>query len=158
MTLKRIVTGGQTGADRAALDAARAWRLPIGGWIPAHRGAEDGAVPAEFVEMSETESADPAARTRLNVLDSDGTLIISHGPLTGGSDLTFKVAKQLQKPALHLDLREVGVSRAVRDVATWIRCNHVETLNVAGPRASEDPAVYQATFALISGVLACVTQ
>jgi hypothetical protein len=75
MTLRKIISGGQTGADRAALDAARAWNVPIGGWVPAGRAAEDGAIPAEYIELRETDTRLPEERTRLNVQDSDGTLI-----------------------------------------------------------------------------------
>jgi hypothetical protein len=154
MALRRIISGGQTGADRAALEAARAWNVPVGGWVPAGREAEDGAIPAEFVELRETATRLPEERTRLNVQDSDGTLIISHGALTGGSALTLEVAQQLHKPVLHIDLSHVPMRGAIRAVLSWLRSNSIEQLNVAGPRASEDARAQRGTFAVVAGVLA----
>ena len=86
--LKRIVSGGQTDADRVALDVALEQGLEIGGWIPQARLAEDGSISHRFAGLLDTESADPSVRTVLNVCDSDATLIVSHGPLQGGSLLT----------------------------------------------------------------------
>jgi hypothetical protein len=154
MALGKIVSGGQTGADRAALDAARTWGIRVGGWVPAGREAEDGKIPAEFVELMEATSERPEERTALNVRDSDGTLILSHGRLTGGSKFTLKVAEELNKPVLHLDLDQVSLKRAVHEALRWLRSNDIESLNVAGPRASEDPRSYAATFAIISGIFA----
>ena len=90
--LEKIVSGGQTGADRAALDFARANGLGIGGWVPRGRLAEDGLIPEDYLGLLEADSTDPAVRTALNVRDSDATLILSHGPLTGGSLLTLQEA------------------------------------------------------------------
>src|SRR5690349_9704209 len=104
--LAKIVSGGQTGADRAALDVARAWRIPTGGWVPAGRLAEDGRIADVYEGLLETASADPSERTRFNVRDSDGTLILSHGTLAGGSELTRDVAGELKRPCLHLDLNQ----------------------------------------------------
>jgi Circularly permutated YpsA SLOG family len=154
MALRKIVSGGQTGADRAALDAARTWGIPVSGWVPAGREAEDGKIPAEFVELMEAGSGRPEERTALNVRDSDGTLILSHGGLTGGSQFTLEVAEELKKPVLHLDLDQVSLKSAVHEALRWLRSNGIESLNVAGPRASEDPRSYAVTFAVISGILA----
>jgi hypothetical protein len=154
MALRKIISGGQTGADRAALEAARAWNVPVGGWVPAGREAEDGAIPAEFVELRETATRLPEERTRLNVQDSDGTLIISHGALTGGSALTLELAQQLQKPVLHIDLCQVPMPGAIRAVLSWLRSHPIEHLNVAGPRASEDAHAQRGTFAVVAGMLA----
>jgi hypothetical protein len=154
MALRKIISGGQTGADRAALEAARAWNLPIGGWVPAGREAEDGTIPAEFVELRETATRLPEERTRLNVQDSDGTLIISHGALTGGSALTLELAQQRHKPVLHIDLSQMPMHGAIRAVLGWLRSNPIENLNVAGPRASEDAHAQRGTFAVVAGVLA----
>ena len=90
--LKKIVSGGQTGADRAALDIGMECGLEIVGWIPKGRLAEDGPIPLHYEELVETESSDPSRRTSLNVRDSDATLIVSHGPLSGGSLLTLSEA------------------------------------------------------------------
>ena len=86
--ISRIVSGGQTGADRAAFDYALANEIEIGGFVPKNRAAEDGAIPAKYPNLRETETEDSAERTRLNVLNSDATLIFSHGALAGGSRLT----------------------------------------------------------------------
>src|SRR5262245_42174345 len=102
--LRRIISGGQTGADRAALDFAIANGIEIGGWIPAGRLAEDGPLAAWYAGLRETESADPAVRTALNVRDSDATVIVSHGPLAGGSLLTLEEAGRIGKPVFHVDL------------------------------------------------------
>lgn len=154
MALEKIVSGGQTGADRAALEIARRHGVAIGGWVPAGRLAEDGPIPSSFVELQETRGADPAERTAANVRDSDGTLIISHGALTGGSALTMKLARELGKPCLQLDLEALSVDDAVLAALRWIASSGVDCLNVAGPRASEDARVYAATCAVLAGVLA----
>src|SRR6267142_1460190 len=107
--VERIVSGGQTGADRAALDFALASRIPIGGWVPKGRLAEDGRIPERYAGLVETESADPAVRTARNVRDSDGTLILSHGPLDGGSLFTHREAVRTGRPALHLDLGQLAL-------------------------------------------------
>jgi len=152
--LIRIVSGGQTGADRGALDAARAAGVPIGGWVPRGRWAEDGPVPAAYDGLRETASADPAERTRRNVLDSDGTLIVSHGPPGGGTALTRSVAEALGKPCLWLDLDVLSAEDAVARALAWMSRHAIETLNVAGPRASEDPRGYDSTRAVIGALLA----
>ena len=86
--IERIVSGGQTGCDRAAFDAALARSIPMSGWVPLGRTDEEGVIPARYPNLSEVGSADPAVRTEANVRDSDATLLISHGPLEGGSALT----------------------------------------------------------------------
>jgi hypothetical protein len=152
----RVVSGGQTGVDRGALDAARAAGVPIGGWVPRGRWAEDGRVPARYGVLRETGSADPAHRTRRNVEDSDGTLLVSHGALVGGSALTRRVAEALGKPCLWLDLDALSVADAVARALLWVGQHQIETLNVAGPRASEDPNGYSATLGLVGALLARV--
>ena len=153
-TLSRIVSGGQTGADRAALDVARVWKLEYGGYVPAGRQAEDGRIPDSYAGLVETSSAATAERTRLNVEHSDGTLIVSHGPLTGGSRRTQECAVAASKPWLHVDLNELAITDAVAAAEAWLTRNAIATLNVAGPRASEDARAYAATAAIIDGLLA----
>src|SRR5258706_15582674 len=102
--LTKIVSGGQTGADRAALDVALEQGFEIGGWIPKGRRAEDGPIPQSYRGLLETDSADPSVRTALNVRDSDATLIVSHGQLRGGSLLTLDEARRLGRCVLHVDL------------------------------------------------------
>jgi hypothetical protein len=154
--LRRVVSGGQTGADRAALEAARAAGFEAGGWVPKGRWAEDGKIPDGLGELHETESADPAERTRRNVADSDATLILSHGALQGGSALTRDEAHRLRKPCLWLDLERVRPELAVERVLAWLEQHAIGVLNVAGPRASEDAGIHETTFALVSALLARV--
>ena len=151
--VEKIVSGGQTGADRAALDAARELGIGTGGWLPRGRRAEDGRLPESYPGMIETESENPAVRTERNVRDSDATLIVSHGPLRGGSALTLQCAGALGRPCLHLDLGAQGRAAAEPALREWLAERRPRVLNVAGPRASGDPAIYEATRALLLAAL-----
>lgn len=153
MDLDRIVSGAQTGVDRAALDVALELGIPCGGWVPKGRLDELGRIPDRYPNLRETESADFSERTATNVRDSDGTLIISRGPLTGGSLHTREVADRLGRPCLHVDLDELAVEDAVVEVHTWFEQNEVGVLNVAGPRASKDPGGYARATDLLRRVL-----
>ena len=135
----RVVAGGQTGVDRGALEAALELDVPCGGWCPAGRRAEDGPIPATF-PVVELPGAGYAERTCKNVLDSDGTLIIFCGQLTGGSLLTAKLAQDHGKPLLLLDAERLTNAAAASEVVDFVRTRHIDTLNVAGPRASDWPA------------------
>ena len=139
--LKRIISGGQTGADRAALDIAVMYNIPHGGWIPKGRITEEGPLSDEY-QLNEMPTASYPARTEQNVIDSDGTLIISHGKLTGGSAYTRKMAMKHAKPWFHADLNKLPTFQAAMIVEDWISQNKIAVLNVAGPRASEDPLIY----------------
>lgn len=147
-----IVSGGQTGADRAALDVAIELAIPHRGWAPRGRLAEDGVL-AERYRLAETPMADPAQRTEWNVRDSEATLIVSHGALSGGSALTERFARDYGRPCLHLDLSAESAERAFTRLTRWLVAGGFATLNVAGPRASEDPAIYAATRSLLLRVL-----
>jgi hypothetical protein len=139
-----IISGGQTGVDRVALDVAMELGLPIGGWVPKGRLAEDGVIPERYAGLRESESAHPAVRTALNVRDSDATLIFSRGPLTGGSRLTFETAVRVARPVLHVDFAGASfasVADVVVRVRAWLEDVRPQTLNVAGPRASGDPGI-----------------
>ena len=151
--LRRIVSGAQTGADRAALDVALGLGLACGGWVPSGRTAEDGSVDPRYPGLRESVSADPAVRTRLNVRDSDATLLLTRGAPTGGSALTLEVARRLGRPVLHLDLAELTTAEAARRAARWIEAERPAVLNVAGPRASKDPAIYHLARAVLAGAL-----
>jgi hypothetical protein len=151
--LRRVVSGGQTGADRAALDVAQEHGLQTGGWVPKGRLAEEGRIPDRYTGLRETESADPAVRTVWNVRDSDATLIVSHGPLSGGSLLTFQEATRLSRPVLHLDLTALAHADAVARLQKWLHAVDPATLNVAGPRASHDAAIGEGVAALLRAVL-----
>jgi hypothetical protein len=151
--IERIVSGGQTGADRAALDFALANGIRIGGWVPKGRLAEDGRIPDRYPGLVESESADPAVRTARNVRDSDATLILSHGPLDGGSLLTLQEATRAGKPVLHLDLDDTPPAPAAARLRSWLAALCPNTLNVAGPRASRDPRISAATGLVLAGAL-----
>jgi hypothetical protein len=151
--IRKVISGGQTGADRAALDAARELGVAIGGWIPKGRRAEDGRIPDRYLDLHETEADDYETRTRWNVRDADATLILSHGPLTGGSKLTELIADELNKPVLHVDLATTPARDAVEAIRAWLAGVAGETLNVAGPRASGDSAIYVDTKELIAILL-----
>ena len=132
-----MVSGGQTGVDRAALDVAIALGLEHGGWCPRGRRAEDGTIPARYA-LSEHASADYAARTEANVVDSDATLILHRGELSGGTALTRDLARREDKPLLLVDL---AASPDPADVRRWIDEHDVRVLNVAGPRESHRPGI-----------------
>ena len=148
-----IVSGGQTGVDRAAWDVALELGLAIGGWVPKGRLAEDGAIPARYANLREADSTDPAVRTRLNVRDSDATLIISSGPLTGGSLLTMREATRLGRPVKHFDVAILQGELAAAEIQTWLEAVRPAVLTVAGPRASGDPAIGARAAAILQLVL-----
>jgi hypothetical protein len=150
--IEKIISGGQTGADRAALDTAIKFDVPHGGFVPKGRLAEDGPLPERYL-LEEVESENYALRTERNVLESDGTLILSHGELTGGSLLTRRLCEQHGKPCLHLDLQRTDAFAAARDTHAWMLPHTVRTLNVAGPRASGDPKIYSATVDVLETLL-----
>lgn len=136
--LQRIVTGGQTGVDRAALDAALYADIPCGGWCPRGRLAEDAPID-KLYPLEETPSSSYAQRTLWNVRDSDATLVLTYGPPAGGTALTLTYTRQLRKPDLLIDLNlEPSPARA----RAWLEQQRVATLNVAGPRESTVPGVY----------------
>ena len=150
--IKKIISGGQTGCDRGALDVAIALGTRHGGWIPKGRKTEDGILPDKY-QLKEMPTTSYPKRTEKNVLDSDGTLIICHGKLTGGSALTRKMAKKHGLPWLHLDIDKLSVSDASKTTASWIERNHVQVLNVAGSRASKDPEIYKTTVEILKTAL-----
>ena len=149
--IRKIVSGGQTGADRAALDAAITLGIPHGGWIPKGRLTENGALPDKY-KLTEMPNASYASRTEQNVIDSNGTIIISHGPLSEGSEYTRQMAIKHQRPWLHLDLNQMPAFKSATLISSWIDKNRIEILNVAGPRASKDSQIYAAVLKLIESV------
>jgi hypothetical protein len=150
--LELIVSGGQTGADRAALDLAIELGIPHGGWVPKGRKTEEGPLPAKY-RLEEMPTGSYPKRTEQNVMDSDGTLIISHGELKEGSEYTRKMAVKHGKPWIHIDADEQSIEAAVEMIRTWLSGNDVERLNVAGPPASKDPQIYEATKRILKEVM-----
>ena len=134
--LEQIVSGGQTGVDRAALDVALELGIPCGGWCPKGRRAEDGSIPDAY-PLQESPTANYAERTALNVKDSDGTLILSRGPLRGGTALTKTFAERYRRPYLVVDLRDATLLL----IQEWLASNSIRVLNVAGPRESSQPGI-----------------
>ncbi len=130
--IRKIVSGGQTGVDRGALDAAIAVGLAHGGWCPKGRLAEDGRI-GDHYQLRELEVYDYSARTEKNVLDSDGTLILYRLALSGGTLLTHRIAKRHQKPVFRVRLDGPIVYERI---VGWIIENNIRILNVAGPRGS----------------------
>ncbi|KQY62416.1 YpsA SLOG family protein [Nocardioides sp. Root140] len=151
MHIARIVSGGQTGADRAALDAALHAGIPYGGWCPAGGLAEDHPAPpgllADYPALREAPSGDPAVRTRLNVRGSDATLVVREAVRSPGTDLTLALAEELGRPCLVTAGDTDAVTAWLEGLALGL------TLNVAGPRESEQPGSYAATRALLEQVL-----
>ena len=138
--IEKIVSGGQTGADRTGLDWAIENRIPHGGWCPKGRKAEDGQIDARY-ELKEASRSDYVQRTELNVVDSDGTVVFSLAAvLTGGSKKTAEFARKHQKPCLHLSAQLHG-ENAAGMLKNFIEENDIKVLNVAGPRESKEPGV-----------------
>lgn len=147
---KKIVSGGQTGVDRAALEVAIALAIPCGGWCPLGRLAEDGVIPARY-PLTEAASADYDERTRLNVGDSDATLILNKGPLAGGTQRTAEIARELARPHLVVDLDQLPAASAA---AAWLKRVRPRVLNVAGPRESSAPGVHDSAATFLRALFA----
>lgn len=138
-----IWSGGQVGADRAALDFARAVGIPYGGWCPKGRRSEDGRIPPEY-DLTETQTSDYRERTELNVERSYGTVIFTDGPLKreSGSWLTVKFCQKHHKPHLAIDLSLASPEDAAKFLKAFVRDEKIGILNVAGSRASLAPKIY----------------
>jgi len=140
MALEKIVSGGQTGVDRGALDAALDAGFGCGGWCPQGRIAEDGPLPPRYA-LSELGSG-YEKRTLQNVLDSDGTAILYFGTLEGGTLLTRDYCVEHRKPCEVVDASRVTPDEAAQSFAAFVERHRIKVLNVAGPRASKQPAAY----------------
>jgi hypothetical protein len=139
--IEKIISGGQTGVDQAALDVAIELGIPHGGWCPRGRLSEAGPIDAKY-QLTELSSPDYAARTEQNVIDSDGTLIFYIARLQGGTALTNRLAKEHGKP-----VQRVRLDRSWNELhlIDWIHEHHIRVLNIAGPRASSQPKLYEQT-------------
>lgn len=145
----RIISGGQTGVDRAALDAAFQLNLNCGGWCPKGRKAEDGSIDQKY-PLKETPTNTYKERTEWNVRDSDGTLILTWGEPKGGTKYTVEMVKRHKKPLLIVNLE---TPTDVENVRAWIKEKNIDVLNVAGPRGSFREDVYDEAFKLLMRVL-----
>jgi len=150
--LKKIISGGQVGAEKAALDAAIKYNFPHGGWIQKGRKTEDGILPYEY-KLKELKSGVYPNYTERNVINSDGTLIISHSRLMGGSALPKKLAEKYNRYCLHIDLNETPAFIAASKINSWITEHNIKILNVTGSRASNDPKIYQDSKYITEGVI-----
>ncbi len=148
--LERIVSGGQTGVDRAALDAALDLGMACGGWCPKGRRAEDGRIPERY-PLTETPTSFYPQRTEWNVRDSDGTLVLTFGAPRGGTALTLRLARRFARPFLEVDLTDSSGPQAAR---SWIEERGIRVLNVAGPREGEGPGIHAAARQYLLRVLA----
>jgi len=136
--IRRVISGGQTGVDRAALDVALELGIECGGWCPKGRRAEDGHIPGKYPLM-ETPARHYAQRTQWNVRDADATLILCHGTPRGGTAKTADFAEALGKPYLMVDLDQPPDMHGIRN---WLDARSISTLNIAGPRESQSPGIY----------------
>jgi hypothetical protein len=158
----KVVSGGQTGADRGGLDAAIESGTPHGGWCPKGRLAEDGCIPSRY-RLRETTTSEYAERTELNVRDSDATLVFTHGPATGGSLQTIEFAIRWGRPWLHVDIAQMTAAKAAKSICQWLngiwpicptrsRPRRI-ILNVAGSRASACPKMHRFVKAVVLKVI-----
>ena len=144
-----ITSGGQSGTDRAALDFAIKHKIPCGGWCPKGRLAEDGAIPAHY-PLKETATSDHSERTRKNIDDSDGTLIIFVKEMDDGTHYTLKYAEETEKPVYVIDEASKTDPTAFRN---WMEENKIRVLNVAGPRESSGEGTYRFAFRVLGEIL-----
>ena len=148
LLIQKIISGGQTGVDRAALDVALSQGIPCGGWCPKGRRAEDGPISFRY-PLEETPSSDYSQRTKWNVRDSTGTLLFTIGPPTQGTAYTRTVAQQMEKPYLLIDWAQPVHPSFI---TAWIQIHHISVLNVAGPRESNHPGVYHRTYTFLNSL------
>lgn len=148
---RHIISGGQTGADRAALDFAIKSGYTHGGWVVPGREAEDGSIPMRY-HLVEVPQGGYRQRTKRNVADSDGTLIVNFDELNGGTLLTQTFAQQINKPYLVVQLDSGVTAESTSNVIAWLMMNEINSLNVAGPRESKRPGIYKLTRELLDAV------
>lgn len=146
--VRKLISGGQSGVDRAALDVGLELDYEVGGWCPAGRWAEDGEIDERY-PLRETPSAEPSQRTEWNIRDCDGCLILSPDPLAGGTAYTEMLARESGKPLLVVDPWQGDRDRA----REWLARSGVGVLNVAGPRESQRPGIYDAAVEFLRSLL-----
>lgn len=151
MTIKKIVSGGQTGADIAGVDAAIECNVPYGGWLPKGRKCEDGAVPETYRGFRELVCGGYPKRTEQNIIDSDGTVIFSYGTLATGSALTARLCRKHSRPCLYVDFNKYDNNTMI--IKDWLIEWDIKTLNVAGSRESKHPGIYNKVKTIIRTLL-----
>ncbi|MFT3806704.1 putative molybdenum carrier protein [Arenimonas sp.] len=147
-----VISGGQTGVDRAALDVAIIHGCKHGGWCPAGRKAEDGAIPLRY-QLTETESSGYRQRTKRNVLESDGTLILNVGALDGGTLETLRIAERASKPVRLVALDAASWEETIAATRGWLRLHDIRVLNMAGPKESKRPGIHGQATRFLAGLI-----
>jgi len=151
--IAKIISGGQTGADRAGLDVAINLGIPYGGSIPAGRRTEDGTLPERYYKIIELKSKSYPVRTEKNVVDADATVVFTYSKMGSGSALTIRLANQHDKPCLHIDLSKRQDDEPVEKVSEWIDRIKPHILNVAGSRESSAIGIYSMVYNVLKNVL-----
>ncbi len=154
MKIAQIVSGGQTGVDQGALEACQWIDFPYGGWVPKGRKTESDPLPGTFKGIQEHSSSDYLARTEANVVDSDATLVLTHGRPEGGSLKAIQFAKMHQRPWFHVDI-SLPMDKAVAEVVAWLKaeCPDNCVLNVAGTRESKKPGIQKEALVWVLEIL-----
>ena len=148
MSIHKIISGGQSGVDRSALDFSLLYKIECGGWCPKGRLAEDGIIPLKY-PLIETKEPEPIYRTMRNIESSDGTMIIYQGAMDKGSQQTVDYAKKVSAPYILIDLKESFSSAQIKD---WLIMNHVKILNIAGSRESNCHGIYKESFNFLNQI------
>ena len=151
--VSKVISGGQTGADRAGIDAAISLGIDYGGSLPSGRRTEDGHLPMKYNKMNEVKSRHYQVRTEKNVMDSDATIIFTFNRIGSGSALTRKLAEQHLKSCFHVNLDKQTDDEAVRIVTEWLDSVRPYTLNVAGSRESTAEDIYQRVYRIMKEAL-----
>lgn len=149
----KIISGGQTGADRAALDVAIELGMDYGGAVPKGRMAEDGPLAPKYDKMTELDDPEYDVRTKKNILDADATIVFTYKTIGGGSALTMELAEEFRKPYLHIDLSRKTDSGAIEEIREWLNTVHPGILNIAGSRESTSEGIYLRVFNILKAVL-----
>jgi hypothetical protein len=152
----KIISGGQTGVDRAALDVALKRGVECGGWCPAGRLDEFGTIPDRY-PVQELKAHGFTERTMQNVKHSDGTLVIYPHKVAGGTEQTVRFCVELKRPHQLIDCSTISTEEAAKLIADFVRKNKIGILNVAGPRQSEWPEGYDWTFRALARALNLIT-
>jgi len=150
--IRKIISGGHIGADQAALDVAIKLGVPHGGWIQKGRKTQSGILPGKY-QLKELPTAGYKQRIEQNVIDSDGTVIISHGEPTGGAEYSRKMTDKHHRPCLHVDLKKTSTFVIASKINSWVLENNIEVLNVTGSRVSEDSTIYKDTLDIVEGAI-----